>query len=123
MKIPIKISPDRIKDAFVEVKYTSKVPFEVAVGMFYKSLDETYTYTNRSIGKQQLPSAFPLNLSERLEIQIGSRPLFYNDKIKIELSILLYKMIRITTLVIIKFTFCLENSKLTILCMKKFIIT
>jgi uncharacterized protein (TIGR04255 family) len=86
MKIPIKISPDRIKDAFVEVKYTSKVPFEVAVGMFYKSLDETYTYTNRSIGKQQLPSAFPLNLSERLEIQIGSRPLFYNDKIKIELQ-------------------------------------
>lgn len=86
MKIPVKISPDRIKDAFVEVKYTSKVPFEVAVGMFYKSLDETYIYTNRSIGKQQLPSALPLNLSERLKIQIGSRPLFYNDKIKIELQ-------------------------------------
>ena len=86
MKIPKKISPDRIKDSIVEVRYTSKIPFEVAVGMFYKSLDDTYTYTNRPIGKQQIPSALRLNLLEKLEIQIGSRPLFFNDKIKIELQ-------------------------------------
>lgn len=86
MKIPKKISPDRIKDAIVEVKYTSKIPFEVALGMFYNSLDETYMYTNRHIGKQQIPSALPSNLLEKLEIQFGNRASFYNDKIKIELQ-------------------------------------
>lgn len=84
MKIPKKISPDRIKDAIVEVKYSSKIPFEVAIGLFYKSLDDTYTYTNRSLGKQQIQNALPVNLFENLEIQIGNRTLFYNDKIKIE---------------------------------------
>lgn len=86
MKIPKKISPDRIKDSIVEIKYTSKLPFEVALGIFYKSLDDTYTYTNRPVGKQQLPNALPLNLLEKFEIQVGSRPLFFNDKIKIELQ-------------------------------------
>jgi uncharacterized protein (TIGR04255 family) len=86
MKIPKKISPDRIKDAIVEVKYTSKIPFEVALGMFYNSLDETYLYTNRPIGKQQIPGALPSNLLEKIEIQFGNRALFYNDKIKIELQ-------------------------------------
>lgn len=81
MKIPKKISPDRIKDSIVEFRYISKIPFEVAVGIFYNSLDETYSYTNRPIGRQQ-----PQGLPEGLELQIGNRPLFYNDKIKIELQ-------------------------------------
>lgn len=84
MKIPKKISPDNIKDSVIEIRYTSKIPFEVAIGIFYKSLDDTFTYTNRPIGKQQLPNTIPSNL-QKLEIQIGNRPLFYNEKIKIEL--------------------------------------
>jgi len=85
MKIPKKISPDNIKDSVVEIRYTSKIPFEVAIGIFYKSLDDTFTYTNRPVGKQQLPNIIPSNL-QKLEIQIGNRPLFYNERIKIELQ-------------------------------------
>jgi len=86
MNIPKKISPDRIKDAIVEVKYSTNIPFEVVIGMFYKSLDETYYYTNRPLGKQQLTGVLPVNFLEKIEIQIGNRALFYNDKIKIELQ-------------------------------------
>ena len=44
---PTKITPDRIKSAIVELKYSSKLPFEVVIGLFYKVLDDTYTYVNR----------------------------------------------------------------------------
>jgi len=86
MKIPKKISPDSIKDSVVEIRYSSKIPFEVAIGFFYKSLDDTYNYTNRpiGIGKQQLTNSIPSNL-QQIGIQIANRHLFYNEKIKIEL--------------------------------------
>jgi len=73
MKIPKKISPDHIKDSIVGIRYTTKTPFEVAIGLFYKSLDNTFFYTNRPVGNKQ-PIAYQ---------QI---PLFYNEKIKIEIQ-------------------------------------
>jgi uncharacterized protein (TIGR04255 family) len=83
MNTPKKISPDRIRDAIIEIRYTSKIPFEIAIGMFYKSLDDTYTYTNRPIGRQQLLGS---DILSGLQLQLGSRFLFYNDKIKVELQ-------------------------------------
>lgn len=44
MKVPKKISPDRISSAVVEVRYQSQIPHEIAVGMFFQGLDETYIY-------------------------------------------------------------------------------
>lgn len=86
MKVPKHISPDRIKDSVVEVKYSSKISFEVILGIFYQSLDETYMYTNRPIGAQQIAGPLPLESIQQFQIHIGNRPLFYNDKIKIELQ-------------------------------------
>ena len=86
MKIPKKISPDNIKDSIIEVRYTSKVPFEVAIGLFYKSLDDTYMYSSRPLTKQQVTNPLPINNLGQIEIQLSNRPLFYNDKIKIELQ-------------------------------------
>ena len=81
MKIPKYISPDRIKNAFVEVRYTTKIPFEIAVGLFYQSLDESYFYTSRPLGGKQVD--LPINSPQNLKILVN-QPLFYNDKIKIE---------------------------------------
>jgi uncharacterized protein (TIGR04255 family) len=97
MKIPKLISPDNLKDAIVEVKYAAtKTPFEVAIGLFYKSLDDTYTYTNRPVGIPQLPNwpigisqlpiTLPLYLPPELKLTFGGQSFFYNNKIKIELK-------------------------------------
>ena len=78
MKIPKKITPDRIKDAIVEIRYTSKLPFEVIPGYIFQALDDSYRYMVR-------PSAnFPPELSGA-PIQLGSH-LFHKDEIKIVLK-------------------------------------
>lgn len=74
MNTPKKISPDRLKDTFVEIRYESKLPFEVVIGSIFHSLDGSYFYTNRQTSKNQVGS---------LNISVGSSPLFYNDKIKV----------------------------------------
>jgi len=82
MKIPKKISPDRIKDSIVEIRYTTLFPFEVVIGMIYNALDTTYTYTNRPLNKKQFLST----QNQQIELQLGNKPIFYNEKIKIELQ-------------------------------------
>jgi hypothetical protein len=62
MKLPKKITPDRIKDAIVEVKYSSKYPFEVIVGLIFKALDDSYKYTNRPLSGIPL-SSLPQNIT------------------------------------------------------------
>jgi uncharacterized protein (TIGR04255 family) len=85
MKIPKKISPDRIKDSIVEIRYSSNLPYEVIIGLLFQSLDESYTYTNRPLGKQLLSAASPNNLQQEITLSLGGQILFYNDKIKIQL--------------------------------------
>jgi uncharacterized protein (TIGR04255 family) len=84
MKIPKKITPDRIRDSIVELRYQSDLPFEVAIGMFYSALDDTYAYTNRPI-ETSTPNQVPL-INNSLTLRIGSHNLFFNDKIKIQLQ-------------------------------------
>ena len=86
MKIPKKISPDRIKDSIVEVRYTTSLPFEVALGWFFKSIGDSYNYSNRPPGllKNQLNS---LIVNNNQDIQFAfNLYLFHNEKIKIELK-------------------------------------
>ena len=83
MKLPKKISPDRIRDSIVEVRYNSKVPFEIALGMIFKALDNSYIYTNRPVETESAPK--PQNVNE-LTLNFGSYNIFYNEKIKIQLS-------------------------------------
>jgi uncharacterized protein (TIGR04255 family) len=85
MKLPKKITPDRIRDSIVEVRYNGKVPHEVAIGMFFKSLDDTYTYANRPFGKsskENIPSELNFPFGNPLPIFPN---LFHNSKIKIQL--------------------------------------
>lgn len=89
MKIPKKISPDRIKDAIVEIRYTSPLHFEVIPGLFFQSLDNTFTYTNRPVskihghGQANVPMNLP-GLPGDLIVFNGGNSIFYNDKIKIQ---------------------------------------
>ncbi len=75
---PTKITPDRIKSAIVELKYSSKLPFEVVIGLFYKVLDDTYTYVNRPM--QQF------KVDEGQEFGFGIQHIFFNDKIHLHLQ-------------------------------------
>lgn len=87
MKIPKKIHPDRIKDAIIEIRYTSKLPFEILLGIFFGALDDTYIYTGNLLGEQQFPAPFPgSDLTKGIKFSLGSQNLFHNDKIKIQLQ-------------------------------------
>ncbi len=79
MKLPKKIYPDNIKDSIVEIRFKSQLPFEIALGFFYKALDDTYMYTNRQ--------SLPLHLPDGSNIEFSQRSinLFYNNVIKFEL--------------------------------------
>lgn len=48
MQIPVKITPDRIRDSIVQVFFQSSVPSEALVGIFYQSLTKSgWKYANR----------------------------------------------------------------------------
>lgn len=85
MDLPKKINPDSIKEAVVEIKYQSTLPFEVLVGIFFNSFDESYTYINRP---PQPPTLFQGGLDspgQELRIRMSNQSVFYNDKISIQL--------------------------------------
>lgn len=87
MKIPKKIYPDRIVDAIVEIKYTLNHPFEVALGMFYSQIDDTYKYTSRPISNPKNLLTQPNQvIGEKVEIQFGIKPIFFNENVKIEIT-------------------------------------
>ena len=82
MQLPKKINPDRVKDAIVEVKYYSEIPFEVLVGFIFKSLDdESFTYLNR-------PPALNIpQVSGKLAtLSLGNQYIFTTEKIKLQLQ-------------------------------------
>jgi len=71
LKTPKSINPDRLIDAIVEIRYYSRLPLELLIGIFFDSLDDSYNYSNRPTTRVNS------------NLTIGSNPLFYNDKIKI----------------------------------------
>jgi len=83
MKIPRKITPDRIRDSIVEFRYETKTPFEAFVGLFYQVAKDSFTYTKRPLGK---PISVPSSLTQEINLSLGGISLFYNDKIKIQLQ-------------------------------------
>jgi len=85
MKIPKKITPDRIRDSFVEVRYESAIPFEAAVGVFYKAVEKHFQYSNRPLGERQFPISGAPGQQE-ITVSLGGLNLFHNDKIKIQLQ-------------------------------------
>lgn len=84
MVIPKKINPDSIKEAVVELKYQSDLPFELLLGLFVNAFDNTYTYTKRPV---KTPSVLPgllVNQNNELVINIGNQNILYNKKISIQ---------------------------------------
>jgi uncharacterized protein (TIGR04255 family) len=77
MNFPEKITPDRIKDAIVEVRYTASSPFEVNIGLFFKSLDDSYLYIHQ---------AGMVNISNRQTQISPAQYLFWNEKVKVEIK-------------------------------------
>jgi uncharacterized protein (TIGR04255 family) len=48
MQIPVKITPDRIRDSIVQVFFKSDIPFEPLIGFCYAALEKSgWKYTNR----------------------------------------------------------------------------
>jgi uncharacterized protein (TIGR04255 family) len=52
------------------------------LGLFFRALDETYTYTVRPIQPPLLPS----NLGQEVTIRVSNQCIFYNQKISIQVS-------------------------------------
>jgi uncharacterized protein (TIGR04255 family) len=75
MVLPKKIDSRCVKDAIIEIRYSSKLPFEVLVGYIFKSIDDNFTYSNR-----------PINPQEQLNFQFSIQHLFFNEKIKFQLQ-------------------------------------
>ncbi len=82
MKIPKKITPDFIRDSFVEIRFASEYPFEVTLGIFVNAFEGTdfqfatkLPTANRALSKEQ---------SELEKLFTLSTFFLYNDKIKIQ---------------------------------------
>lgn len=84
MKIPKKITPDRIREAIVEIKYRSRVPFEIVPGYVFRALDDTYRYIMRPTPTPALPPHEEAEIVG-LQFQFGSH-MFHKDRIKIVLK-------------------------------------
>lgn len=83
MNLPIKITPDSIRDSIIEIKYSSHIPFEVLVGFIYNALDDSYKYTNQPnipTINQQIAAQQGL-----VEFQLGGQNLFFTDTIKLDI--------------------------------------
>lgn len=85
MNLPIKITPDSIRDSIIEIKYSSPIPFEVLVGFIYSALDNSYKYTNQpnTLNKNQ-----QIALQQEqgvVEFQLGVQNLFFTDTVKLDI--------------------------------------
>ncbi len=84
MTIPKKIHPDPVKDAIVEVRYESELPYEVLIGKFYEALKDQYHYVSRSRNPNiEHKQGDQQNL---INVNLSNKGLFYNDWIKLELE-------------------------------------
>lgn len=83
MKLPKKVNPDNIREAVVEIHYSSELPFEILLGMVYKALDDTYFYANRPLNPP--PSAFQAQAGQQMTIQVGNVSHFYREKVSMQM--------------------------------------
>lgn len=86
IKLPKKITPDRIRESIVQIFFNSDIPFEPLVGYLHRLfLSRGYDYTNRPIRQFPLnPELLPLD-SSSFEISLTPQHFFFNEEIKIQL--------------------------------------
>lgn len=79
MRIPVKITPDRIRDSIVQVFFQSSVPFEALIGVFYTTLlNSGWKYANRPNQPLQ-----PKKIV--IEFTAGPQHFFIKDNVRFQL--------------------------------------
>ncbi len=85
MKVPKKITPDRIRESIVQVFFKTGIPLEPLVGYLYDVLTGLgFSYTNSPI-KQQSSSLGITPQPNEMVVNLIPQYLFFNEKIKIQL--------------------------------------
>jgi uncharacterized protein (TIGR04255 family) len=83
MRLPKKIDPDNIKEAFIEVRYNTGYSYEIIPGVFYKAFDDSYTYTAKPLKQNQTQKA--PQLPREIRLTFGNESFLYNDNIIIQI--------------------------------------
>src|SRR5687767_12659912 len=79
MRLPSKITPDRIRDSIVQVFFKTEIPFEPLVGYVFSSLAELgFSYTN-----QEPESEFKKQRNTAIAPIIPLQHFFSNEEVKI----------------------------------------
>jgi len=79
MKVPSKITPDRIRDSIVQVFFQSGIPFEPLIGIIYSALTKAgWKYANR-------PNQSQLQKGLIIEFASTQQHFFIKDQIRLEL--------------------------------------
>lgn len=82
---PKKLNKDYIKESIVELRYESEIPFEALIGIVYNEIDTDFVYSSRPLIKES-NQGLSISKDQQVNIQFGLRPVFYNQKIKVELQ-------------------------------------
>jgi uncharacterized protein (TIGR04255 family) len=87
MTLPKKITPERIREATVQLFFNATVPFEPLIGYFYAFLTEAgFTYTNRPLRPKHFLPQGTQSLPPTFEVLLASQHFFFNEKIKVQLQ-------------------------------------
>ncbi len=87
MPLPKKISPDRIREAIVQVYFHAETPFEPLIGYFYAVLSEFgFSYTNRPVTPKHFLPAGTQGLPNSFDIIVAPQYFFFNDYIRIQVQ-------------------------------------
>lgn len=79
MQLPVKITPDRIRDSIVQIFFKSSVPSEALVGIFYQSLvNSGWKYANR-------PNEIVPSKGLVLEFATNTQHFFLKDEVRFQL--------------------------------------
>ena len=85
MRLPKKITPDRIRESIVQVFIQSRIPFDPLVGYLFRILEEMgFAYTNKPLKKPS--NLVPGNPPKVLEFNFAPQHLFFNEQVKIQLT-------------------------------------
>jgi uncharacterized protein (TIGR04255 family) len=79
MRIPVKITPDRIRDSIIQVFFKADIPFEPLIGFCYDALEKAgWRYSNRQ----------PLSAPQQglvIEVAPSSQHFFVKDQVRLQL--------------------------------------
>lgn len=85
MLLPKSITPDRIKNSFIDVRFKSNVPFQAFIGIFFQAVRSKFKYIPPVQNQRILNDEN--NKENKLTISIlENQNLFYNDSIKIQIQ-------------------------------------